>query len=326
MIRYSRLCIAIAILGAGLWMSPASYGQQVFQGSTSPDAVYPAPRGIDLNGRASIVDVGSIEQLGRDNRWYGRRSPQLVVPDHWASGRYYGSGARNGYPVVVGGPSVGSVVTPGGIETPTGTRTLSPPRTVLVGGIYPSRTVFNNATPGTVIEYTHNGTGTISTPGSSYQTVVASGPSIFPSTTVIQSSEQPVVIQSRPIRPATTAVSKRFPGKTAPVRPASDVPEIQLLLLNESSSPLSYVLNGTVYSIKPGYSHTFPDDRRWIIEVAHGQQVARYELHAGTYQFLQDATGWDLKQNPSPPTQLPPPPVPLESTIPVPAPTPSPDR
>lgn len=199
-----------------------------------------------------------------------------------------------------------------------------PPRTVYVDGVYPSRTILNQATRGSVIEYTHNGNGSISTPGSSYPTVISSGPPIFPATTVIQPAEPPIVIESKPIsRMGQSVVANgrvRFPdaGQLAA--------SVQLLLPTSDGVPFSYVLNGTRYSIKSGYVHSFPDDRDWIIEFAsdgYRRPLTRYRLRAGTYQFARDANGWDLKMIPvAVPSNIVPLPSPVAKPVAAPAPTP----
>ena len=200
-----------------------------------------------------------------------------------------------------------------------------PPRTVYVDGVYPSRTILNQATRGSVIEYTHNGNGSISTPGSSYQTVISSGPPIFPATSVVQPAEPPVVIKSKPIARVSKSAGAGVNG-LAMADPAESMNPIQLLLPTADGIPFTYVLNGTRYSIKSGYAHSFEDDRDWIIEFAsdgYRRPLTRYRLRAGTYQFVRDASGWDLKMIPDPTTfDVPPPPAPVER--PVAAPTPSP--
>ena len=199
----------------------------------------------------------------------------------------------------------------------------APPRTIIIRGAYPSRTILNNATRGGVIEYTHQGNGYVYSPGSSYPTVISSGPSIYPSTTVISPSDPPVIIETEPAgRPAAAG------------RPVVNKGEIRLIFPQEATDSLAYRLNGTLYSIKPGYQQTFVEDRNWIIEFSQfgiQNSLRRYRLTAGTYLFSYNENGWDLRQAPMiPPVIAPltiPRPAPAQVPKPVPAraaPTPKP--
>jgi hypothetical protein len=79
------------------------------------------------------------------------------------------------------------------------------------------------------------------------------------------------------------------------------------------------VLNGTTYTIKPGYAQTFEEDRVWTIEFLRGgnrSPVMRYALKAGTYQFEFDENGWDLRLPPG--DSVPPPPSPTPIVLPPP--------
>lgn len=205
---------------------------------------------------------------------------------------------------------------------------LTPPRSVWYDDAYPTRVVDNSATRGTVIEYTHNGNGYISTPGSSYQTVISSGPPIYPYTYVTPTTQPPVVIETKPLS-ATARTSTGHPTPVATNEQIRGQSQIQLICPKESRQPLSYMLNGTTYTIKPGYVQTFPDDRPWTIaflRAGSGSEVMQYQLGAGTYRFVPDQGGWHLEQYPQPAakTEIPPSPAPLEypTSIPAPAPTP----
>ena len=160
----------------------------------------------------------------------------------------------------------------------------------------PSRTIYNNATRGSVTEYTHNGNGYIFTPGSSYVSVVESGPSVFPSIAVVSSIEPAVEIDSRPTAAANKIASRQGNG---PAKVGAS--EISLSLPKEATGSLTYRLNGTLYSIKPGYTQSFPADRKWIIEfLRSGQtgQMITYGLPAGEFHFVSDQIGWDLRERP----------------------------
>jgi hypothetical protein len=330
---HSRMFVLTAtVVGLTTWMPSEAAAQQTYIGGTPADMRYPRSRGIDSNGRSVDVDGRVIDQVGSTVDDYGRRNTTVGIP-----GSYRGNGYVSGgyYPGVYNGVAYSDGVTysggfysnsrPIGSSTVIGANPISPPRTVIVGGVYPSRTVLNNATRGGVIEYTHNGNGYVYSPGSSYQTVISSGPNIFPAMSVIQPSEPPVLIETRRNSVSNQTVSR--PG------------EIKVMFPKGATSELSYMLNGTVYSIKPGYVQTFVEDRIWTIEflrAGNRSQQMRYQLKAGTYLFSYDETGWDLKQavtvapvlqppSSTPSSQVRPAAPTITPTPPTPAPTPSPD-
>ena len=340
MIRSQMFVLTATIVGLATCFLSEVVSQQTYSGGFPADLQYPRSRGIDSNGRAVDVDGRVIDQVGSTVDDYGRRITNVGVPrqyqgNGYSSGVYTSGGYGGYYPGVYNGVSYTDSVglsggyysnsRPVGSAVVVGANPISPPRNVIVGGVYPSRTVLNNATRGGVIEYTHNGNGYVYSPGSSYQTVISSGPSIFPAISVIPPSEPPVVIETRRNVPST--------------QPASRAGEIKLMFPQGATSELSYMLNGTVYSIKPGYVQTFAEDRIWTIEflrAGNRSQQMRYQLKAGTYLFTFDETGWDLKQavavaaevQPSPgipSSQVAPPTRAVIPTPPTPAPTPSPD-
>lgn len=301
----------LAIVFQSLFTS-SLMAQQVYIGSTPTYIPNSSTGGVDANGRPINVDGQFIDRYGLAVDDYGFPYRNR----YWVPNTAYGMSVGNSYGYRLGEPSS---YYGGNVPSIANYPTIVPPRTVVVGGVYPSRTVINNATRGSVIEYTHNGNGYIATPGSSYQTVISSGPSIFPYTTVVQPTQGPVTIESRP----TGAVAKTFGKNGQPVQGppanASDR-DITLVYPRNSDAPFSYLLNGTNYSIKPGYSQTFSADRRWTIEFlrnASTGEIARYDLQAGHYQFLPEGSGWDLKQTPLPSGfQLPPAPAPTPAPPP----------
>ena len=305
-------------------MDSAALAQRIYIGSTPANSQYPDSRGLDSNGRATDVDARPVDQYSGYSRDYGRLAPTYGVPGHYhgagyvSGGTYPGSYSGLGYTDSLG-YSVGLSGYSGGYLP---SNTISPPRTIIVGGVYPSRTVINNATRGGVMESTHNGNGYVYTAGSSYPTVVSSGPSIFPSVSVIQPSQPPVVIEAKKIS------SNPIGGSQTPQPGKIGGPgEIKLMYPQSASSSLSYMLNGTVYSIKPGYIQTFANDRVWTIEFLRNgnqSQVMRYQLSAGTFVFDADQNGWDLKQAPMATVVSPPAPPPLPPP-PAPAPVPASD-
>ena len=63
-----------------------------------------------------------------------------------------------------------------------------------------------------------------------------------------------------------------------------------------NTATLSYVLNGTTYSIAPGYSQDLTLDRPWVITFSRGGTFgeARYGLESGLYSFAKTDHGWEL--------------------------------
>jgi hypothetical protein len=59
---------------------------------------------------------------------------------------------------------------------------------------------------------------------------------------------------------------------------------------------LSYTLDGTAYTIPPGYSQDFRDDRAWEIKFSRGANLAQaeYGLQSGLYSFTSTDHGWEL--------------------------------
>ena len=304
---------AFVVLFVSSLLATQATAQQVYIGSTPTDVPNSATGGIDAYGRPINVDGRFADRYGLSVNDYGFPYRNQYRAPNTA----YEMSVGNSYGYRLGEPSS---YYNGNVPSYTNYPTIVPPRTVIVGGVYPSRTVINNATRGSVIEYTHNGNGYIATPGSSYQTVISSGPSIFPYTTVVQPTQGPVTIESRP----TGTVSKSFSGRSGEsvtgAVARNSAREITLVYPKNNDAPFSYLLNGTNYSIKPGYSHSFPADRRWTIEFLRNPstgEIARYDLQAGLYQFLPEGSSWDLKQTPTSAGFEPPPPPSL-----APAPTP----
>lgn len=102
---------------------------------------------------------------------------------------------------------------------------------------------------------------------------------------------------------------------------------IKLSCPKTTAAPLTYTLNGNPYTIQPGYSQSFRDDRVWILEFRRGDEqseVVRYTLKPGNYNFGVGSIGWELRQMvPIASDALPPPPLPDVST---PTPTPVPPQ
>lgn len=184
-------------------------------------------------------------------------------------------------------------------------------------------TIVRGGPTGGVVEYSNNGNGYSYSSDSSYPSVITQSPMVGPSRAYVVDGPRPVVVESRPSRglPANVLPSRSsaFPSYV----PAPTVANIKLTCPKTAPGPLSYSLNSHIYTIKPGYSQTFPNDRAWKIEFKRGDdasEVASYPLSEGVYTFVAGPNGWDLQQPGAPtpsPIDLPPEPLP---PAPVPAP------
>lgn len=67
-----------------------------------------------------------------------------------------------------------------------------------------------------------------------------------------------------------------------------------------NNTALSYTLNGVPYTIQPGQSQQFVEDRDWVIDFSRGGNFgpARYGLHSGLYTFSVTDHGWELYNAP----------------------------
>ena len=115
----------------------------------------------------------------------------------------------------------------------------------------------------------------------------------------------------RPAAPATTSVYSGSP--------------IKLICPKVATGTLNYSLNGAAFTIQPGFSQSFREDRNWKLEFRRGgdgSELVTYTLKSGTYNFAVGPAGWELRQvvpvstNPLPPA---PEPAPLPSSTPGPA-------
>lgn len=147
------------------------------------------------------------------------------------------------------------------------------------------------------------GVGAYGTPG------IANLSQVSP--TVVQS---PTLVQSQTVVVPAAAPAVAHTGE-----------EIKLICPKSATAPLTYSLNGTVYTMQPGYSQIFRDDRTWKLEFlrnGQGSAPVTYTLKPGTYRFGAGAEGWELRQVVLE-QSLPPAPQPTPLT-PSPAPTPIP--
>ena len=63
-----------------------------------------------------------------------------------------------------------------------------------------------------------------------------------------------------------------------------------------NTKTLSYSLGGTAFTIPPGYSQNFHEDRAWAIRFSPGdnRDAVQYRLHTGLYTFTSTDHGWEL--------------------------------
>ncbi len=184
-------------------------------------------------------------------------------------------------------------------------------------------TIIRGGPTGGVIQYSNNGNGYTYGPASSYPTVIQQQPTLGLSRTFVPPSPPPMLIESRP--QGSTFGPSNSSTLQPPTRAAGT---IKLVCPKTAGGPLSYSLNGNIYTIQPGYSQSFRDDRAWTLEFkrgGEGSEVAQYALKAGTYNFAVGANGWELQQPGTTPIgDLPPAPLPDLSPTLSPAPTPLP--
>ena len=189
-------------------------------------------------------------------------------------------------------------------------------------------TIIRGGPTGGVVQYSHNGNGYTYVPDSTYPTVIQQQPTLGLSRTIIPPNPPPVVIEAPP---QGTSYGLRNSVSPTPAPPTGirSGGMIKLVCPATVAGPLTYSLNGHVYTIQAGYSQTFRDDREWTLEFKRGTEagdVARYSLKAGTYTFVVGANGWELQQPGSAPNSAPLPDAPLPdlSTTPSLPPTPLP--
>lgn len=132
--------------------------------------------------------------------------------------------------------------------------------------------------------------------------------------------QQPQFVQSSSVIQQTSfqAPQNSLPRAVVPASNAGG--KIKILNPADSGGDIRYSLNGTEYSIKPGYAQNLDNDRTWVINFGSGGTKGdlRYTLSAGTFKFKATDAGWDLARAAEQPavTQSPPP---------APAPEPEPD-
>jgi len=147
-----------------------------------------------------------------------------------------------------------------------------------------------------MVAYTHNGNSGIYVPGGSYPSVRQQPTTEGLGRTSVLDGPQPLALES-PLSNFPRSNSRTSPRLT----PSPPLPgqEIKLRCPKAASGPLNYSLNGLVYTIYPGYSQTFSNDRLWMIAFQRGNESSEtvsYQLRSGVYFFVADAQGWNLQQ------------------------------
>ncbi|MGA2068526.1 MAG: hypothetical protein ABSG86_26375 [Thermoguttaceae bacterium] len=63
-----------------------------------------------------------------------------------------------------------------------------------------------------------------------------------------------------------------------------------------NKATLNYTLDGTAYTIQPGYTQDLREDRAWAIQFSRGANLgqAQYGLQSGLYSFTSTDHGWEL--------------------------------
>ncbi|MBS0206659.1 MAG: hypothetical protein JSS49_27600 [Planctomycetes bacterium] len=95
--------------------------------------------------------------------------------------------------------------------------------------------------------------------------------------------------------------------------PNSNGGAIKIFNPADSGGEVKYTLNGTAYSIQPGYSQVIQFDRVWTVEFGSGGSAGniRYSLQPGLYKFKVTDTGWNLFQSQDLSTAIPVAPIPM---------------
>jgi len=306
-------------------------------------------QGIIMN-RWRLV-IGAFAGISLLSLWCGSANAQYVVGGYYGTGLYHGGVYTNGvavgaYPYAGGYPYnnwYGSPYRAGiGYTTNYGIGYglgygygygpgygVAGPVVVAPNPVYGTTTTIIRGGPtGGVVQYSHNGNGYTYVPDSTYPTVIQQQPTLGLSRTIVPPSPPPVVIESRP-QGTSYGLQNSAPPTPAPSAGIRSGGTIKLLCPVTAPSPLTYSLNGHAYTIQPGYSQSFREDREWTLEFKRGTEagdVARYSLKAGTYSFVVGANGWELQQPGQSPAAatLPDAPLPDLTTTPSLPPTPLP--
>lgn len=156
--------------------------------------------------------------------------------------------------------------------------------------------------------------------GPSVSLRVYSGPSYYRpyTSSVYPVGVDPVYIQSRPnyvVAPTTIETTREVILESERPAEPTDGGPIVIYCPAESTGSVSYTINGHRFTMKPGQSQKFTNDRRWIVEFDQGagRGLTKYTLNSGHFKFKQTPAGWDFVQTLTPPESgkesAPPPPM-----------------
>ena len=124
------------------------------------------------------------------------------------------------------------------------------------------------------------------------------------------------MIYYTPSRVVQNVVPSNAVPYSTPVGMAGYGGTIKIVNPSDSGGAVSYTLNGTPYSIKPGHAQTIQNDRLWTVAFGSGGAAGnvRYSLQPATYKFKVTDGGWNLFKSQDQTTvankPLPPAPVP----------------
>jgi len=87
----------------------------------------------------------------------------------------------------------------------------------------------------------------------------------------------------------------RYHDDFVPERQFSNAP-ITIRMASNASGRVVYSLNGHDYTMLPGQSQTFHEDRQWVIRFDRGGDFGsgEYFLSPGNYEFRKSSRGWEL--------------------------------
>ena len=97
---------------------------------------------------------------------------------------------------------------------------------------------------------------------------------------------------------ANTAPSIRVTAAKPPVPDTANSGEkIKLKLGSTAEGAVNYELNGTKFTMNPGYSQTFANNREWTIKFDDGTgKMQSQTLKTGNFEFVKNSDGnWELQ-------------------------------
>ena len=117
--------------------------------------------------------------------------------------------------------------------------------------------------------------------------------------------------------PTPVVVQNGVPSNIVPsavsVGRATEVGTITIVNPTDSGGVVSFTLNNSPYSIKPGQTQTIQNDRLWTVAFGSGGPAGdvRYSLKPAVYKFKVTEGGWNLFQTQEQPKVVDYPPAPV---------------